>query len=107
MAEAFTDKIKNNTDKLALYREWMYKIYLLEHKTVFADVEKLLINDSFQYPMNIAKVNAAKIVKHGDYVFFLMLGKYDDREEASDEERLEFAKEEVGKVENIINKFFE
>lgn len=41
------DKIKNNTDKLALYREWMYKIYLLEHKTVFTDVEKLLINDSW------------------------------------------------------------
>lgn len=39
------DKIKNNTDKLAFYREWMYKIYLLEHKTAFADAEQLLNND--------------------------------------------------------------
>ena len=36
-----------------------------------------------------------------------MLGKYDDRQEATEEERLEFAKAEVKKVEDIINKFFE
>ncbi|MGJ0847062.1 DUF4358 domain-containing protein [Tissierella praeacuta] len=68
---------------------------------------KYLIQDSFQYPMNIAKVNSSKIVRHGDYLFFLMLGKYDDREEATDEERLEFAKAEIQKVEDVINKFFE
>lgn len=68
---------------------------------------KYLVEESMQYPMNLAKVNAAKVVRHGDYVFFLMLGKYDDREEATDEERLEFAKAEVQKVEDIINKFFE
>ena len=39
------DKIKNNTDKLAFYREWMYKIYILENKAAFADVEQLLNND--------------------------------------------------------------
>ncbi len=42
------DKIKNKTDKLALYREWMYKLYLLEHKTAFADVE-LLLKDNAWY----------------------------------------------------------
>ena len=42
------DKIKNKTDKLAFYREWMYKIYLLEHKTAFADVE-LLLKDNAWY----------------------------------------------------------
>lgn len=68
---------------------------------------KFLVEDSMQYPMNIAKVNSAKVVRHGDYVFFLMLGKYDDREEATDEERLEFAKAEVQKVEDVINNFFE
>ena len=41
------DKIKNKTDKLGLYREWMYKIYLLEHKTAFADVELLLNNNAW------------------------------------------------------------
>ena len=41
------DKIKNKTDKLAFYREWMYKTYLLEHKTAFADVESLLKNNAW------------------------------------------------------------
>lgn len=41
------DKIKNKTDKLAFYREWMYKVYLLEHKTAFEGVEKLLNNNSW------------------------------------------------------------
>lgn len=66
-----------------------------------------LVEGSLQYPMNIAKVNSAKVVRHGDYIFFLMLGKFDDREDATDEERLEFAKAETQKVEDIINKFFE
>ena len=41
------DKIKNNTDKLAFYREWMYKIYILENKAAFAEVELLLKNDAW------------------------------------------------------------
>lgn len=41
------DKIKNKADKLGFYREWMYKIYLLEHKAVFADVELLLNNNAW------------------------------------------------------------
>ncbi|MDU5082716.1 DUF4358 domain-containing protein [uncultured Tissierella sp.] len=68
---------------------------------------KFLVEESLQYPMNMPKVNSAKVVRHGDYVFFLMLGKYDDRQEATDEERLEFAKTEVKRAEDAINKFFE
>lgn len=68
---------------------------------------KYLVEDSMQYPMNIAKVNASKVIRHGDYVFFIMLGKYDDRDEATEEERLEFAQEETKRVEDVINKFFE
>jgi hypothetical protein len=41
------DKIKNKTDKLAFYREWMYKIYLLEHKSAFEDVEKIICNNAW------------------------------------------------------------
>lgn len=37
--------------------------------------QSYLINDSFQYPMNLPKVNASKVVTVGDYVFFVMLGK--------------------------------
>jgi hypothetical protein len=42
------DNIKNKTDKLAFYREWMYKIYILEHKAAFSDVE-LLLNSNVWY----------------------------------------------------------
>lgn len=66
-----------------------------------------LVEDSFQYPMNMAKVNSAKIVRHDDYLFFLMLGQYDEREEATEEERLEFAQDEIKKIEDVINTFFE
>lgn len=65
-----------------------------------------LIENSMQYPMNIAKVNAADVVRHGDYVFFIMLGKYDGRDDANEEEQLEFAEEEVKKVKDIISGFF-
>lgn len=65
-----------------------------------------LVENSMQYPMNLAKVEAAKVTRYGDYVFFLMLGKFDEREEATDEERLEFAQEEIRKVEDIIDGFF-
>lgn len=68
---------------------------------------KYLVEESMQYPMNLAKVNAAKVVRHGDYVFFIMLGKYDDRLEATEEEQIEFAKLEIEKIEAVVNKFFE
>lgn len=67
---------------------------------------KFLVEDSMQYPMNIAKVNASKVIRHGDYVFFVMLGAYDDRDDATEEERLEFAQAETKKVEETINGFF-
>lgn len=48
------DRIKNKTDKLALYREWMYKTYLLEHKAAFAGAE-LLLNNNAWYSATRAK----------------------------------------------------
>ncbi len=39
------DKLKNKTDKLSFYREWMYKLYLLEHKGAFNEVESILKSD--------------------------------------------------------------
>lgn len=62
--------------------------------------------DAFLYPMNIAKSQAAKVVRHGDYVFYLMIGKHDDRQERTEEEALEFAKAEVKRAEDVISGFF-
>lgn len=74
-----------------------------------ADLDKykeFLVEESFQYPMNLAKVEASSVLRYGDYLFFLMLGKYDERQESTDDERIEFAKAEIKRVEDIIDKFF-
>lgn len=79
------------------------------------EVEKLLaayrdnlIKDSMQYPMNIAKVQASEVVRHGDYVFFIMLGAISDEAETMDEEAaLTFAKEENQIAVKTINGFFQ
>lgn len=58
------------------------------------DYQKGLIEESMQYPMNIAKVNASEVVRYGDYVFFVMLGTPDmAAEEKGEEAALESAKE--------------
>ena len=41
------DKLKNKTDKLSFYREWMYKIYLLEHTAAFAETDVILRNNAW------------------------------------------------------------
>ena len=66
-----------------------------------------LINESLQYPMNVAKVNAAKVVANGDYVAFLLLGAMDERDDASDSERATFAEEQVKIGVDAFNAYFE
>ena len=76
---------------------------------VVEDLEEyrtFLINDGFMYPMNIAKVQASEVVSHNDYAFFIMLGAMDEDIDASEEERLDFAKDEVSKVKSVIAEFF-
>lgn len=43
--------------------------------------KKYLEEDAHQYPMNMPKVKASKVVIVGDYVFFIMLGKTNSTEE--------------------------
>lgn len=62
-----------------------------------------LETEAFQYPMNMAKVKASEVVVKGNLVFFVLLGEYDDREEATDEERLSFAKDEVQRAIDAID----
>ncbi len=68
--------------------------------------QKNMVEQSMQYPGNIAKVNASKVVRHGDFVFFLLLGAFDDNMDSSEEEQLVFAQAEVKKAEDVIAGFF-
>lgn len=65
-----------------------------------------LLDNSMQYPSNLAKVNAATVERMGDYVFFFMLGAFDEREDATEDEQLTFAQQEVQKAVDAVKGFF-
>lgn len=55
----------------------------------------MLIEDSFQYPMNLAKINASKVLENGDYLGFIILGAFGDEEEEDESKQAAFAEEQV------------
>lgn len=61
-------------------------------------VRTALVEDQMIYPMNIAKTQACRVVRKGDYAALLLVGAVDMREDATEEEQLSFAKEEVQKA---------
>lgn len=69
-----------------------YKIYLIE--------------ESMQYPMNAAKVNATKVVENGDFYALLMLGAPDDRDDPTDAEMAEYAEQQVKIGVDAFNDYF-
>lgn len=64
------------------------------------------VNDTMQYPMNLAKIAASKVVRQGDYVAFLLVGAINDAPEATEEEAKEFAEKEVNKAVEAFNNLF-
>lgn len=67
-----------------------------------------LLEDTMQYPMSIPKIQASQVVRHGSYVFFVMLGAADDAAlEQGEEKALESARENNQKAIDIINEAFE
>lgn len=65
------------------------------------------VNDTFQYPNNIAKINAAQIIRHGDIVVFLMVGAVNESADMTEQEAKEFAENEIQKGVVAINDLFE
>ena len=61
-------------------------------------VRTALVEDQMIYPMNYAKTQACQVVRKGDYAALFLVGAIDMREDASEEEQLSFAKEEVQKA---------
>ena len=59
------------------------------------DYRETQVSNTLQYPMNLAKVQASKVVRHGDDVYFVMLGKINDNMDVSEEEGAKFAEEQV------------
>lgn len=78
------------------------------------DVQKVMdtyresmVTDSMQYPMNMPKIQASKVVRHGDYVFFVMLGELSDEALNQGEEAALKAAEENNQIAiDVIDGFF-
>ncbi len=64
-------------------------------KKALEDYQYYLEHDAFNYPMNMAKVSSSQVVVKGNVVAFVLLGKYDDRNEATDDERILYAQQQV------------
>lgn len=66
-----------------------------------------LVNDTMQYPMNVAKIQASQVIRHGDYVFFVMLGApTDEAMEEGDDAALKSAAENNQTAVDVINGYF-
>ena len=78
-----------------------------EIETQLKSVQKVLQEDSFQYPANMPKVNASQVVRNGDYVAFLLVGAVNEDLDSSEEDQLAFAKEQTQKAVDAFHSFFE
>ena len=59
------------------------------------------------YPTNVAKTEAAKIIAHGDYVFYIILGNNPAVDaELSEADAIAFAEEQIKKAVDVINAAF-
>ena len=74
-----------------------------EVKRTLANYKKYLLEETMQYPINIPKIQAAKVVSVGDYVFFIMLGAHNDTEE-NESKVLEFYEKQNDIAINAIKK---
>ena len=64
---------------------------------------EVLKSDAFMYPMNVAKVETAKVVRVDDYVFYICLGGYHENVEATEEECKAFYTQQNELVEKAIH----
>ena len=88
VVKATEGKSSEVTDKLTEYRD-------------------SLIYDTLQYPMNMLKIQASKVVTEGDYVFFIMLGASDNKLKEDDEIYQHFSVQNdiaINTIESFFNK---
>lgn len=75
-------------------------------ENAFNNARQKMIDDSMQYPANIAKTNAAKVVRNGDYVAFLLVGVPRDAGDVTEAEDKAYAESEVQKAVDAFNGVF-
>ncbi len=97
--------ISANPDQLIVMKAKSGKGAQLE--TEMKKARDQYVETAMVYPKDVAKLNASRVVRNGDYVAFIMLGAIDEKnEDASSSEALKFAQNEVQKGVNAFNAMF-
>lgn len=65
-----------------------------------------LVENGMWYPANLAKVNASRVLRQGDYVAFMMLGATNPDPDASEEDAKKFAEEQIKIGVDAFNELF-
>lgn len=94
-----------HADRVVIVKAAEGKAGIVEDALVAAKDKK--VSDTMQYPMNLAKIDAAKILREGQYVVFLLVGAVNDAAEPTEEEAKEFAENEVQKGVKAFNNLFD
>lgn len=111
--ESWYDAIVAEGPAITTQVETIIGVHAIEGRaeTVAAALEKYRrrqIEEAFQYPMNMPKLEASQVVTHGDYVFFVMLGGADQEALDQDEEAaLASAVANNQKAIDVIDSFFQ
>lgn len=71
------------------------------------DARQVKIDDTMQYPMNIAKTNAAQVVRNGDFVAFLLVGVNKEFADPEGAEAQQYAEEQVQLAVDAFNGVFQ
>ena len=75
-------------------------------ENAFKNAKNLLTENNTQYPQNLAKIAAAKVLRNGDYVCFMLLGKPNESGE-NDASAAQFAEDQVNIGVKEFENFFE
>lgn len=74
-------------------------------KRAFEDALLVMKEQQMQYPVNVAKVNAGKVLEKDGYYCFMILGKTDDTSE-NDDDAAKFAEEQINIGVKAFNDYF-
>ncbi len=72
-------------------------------ETALNDYLKYTLENSLQYPSNVPKLNASRVYRLGDYVFYILLGAVPDEFMDNEEGAFDFCVETNQNVVNKIN----
>ncbi|MBS3991442.1 MAG: DUF4358 domain-containing protein [Erysipelothrix sp.] len=75
------------------------------------EYQRYLKEESFQYPMNMPRVQNAMLVSEGDYVVFVLVGKFfeypSDGSDYDEQEEIDFVKAQFQRGVDVFKSFFE